>query len=103
MTSEQLEQLAELIANKVADRLEKFFEDEEPKTKEFGPMNPEQFFHHQVDGFGNIKHSSRKDLLALQLTQLLAHKEELLKTENYELLTELQEIYDKLKKEYDNL
>lgn len=103
MTSEQLEQLAELIANKVANRLEKFFEDEEPKIKEFDPMTPEQFFHTQVDAFGNIKHSSRKDLLALQLTQLLAQKEELLKTENYELLTELQEIYDKLKKEYDNL
>ena len=102
MTSDQLEQLAELIANKVADRLEKFFEDDQP-PKESPTMTPEQFFHTQVDAFGNIKHSSRKDLLALQLTQLLAQKEELLKTENYELLTELQEIYDKLKKEYDNL
>ena len=66
-------------------------------------MSPEQFFHHQVDGFGNIKHSSRKDLLALQLNQLEERRSKLLSEEKYELLIELQEIYDKIKKEYDNL
>ena len=58
MTSEQLEQLAQLIADKVSDKLEKLFEEEPPAPT--WPMSPQEFFHHQVDGFGNIKHLSRK-------------------------------------------
>ena len=103
MTSEQLEQLAELIANKVADRLEKLFEDESQVTKSWQPMSPQEFFHHQVDGFGNIKHVSRKDLLYMQLQQLDEQRSRLLEEEKYELLIELEEIYDKLKKEHDKL
>ena len=59
MTSEQLEKLAQLIADKVSDKLEKLFE-EEPKLQSWEPMSPQEFFHHQVDGFGNIKHINRK-------------------------------------------
>ena len=100
MTNEQLEKLAEILAEKIIINMTNYFE----KTQSaFEPMSPEQFFHHQVDGFGNVKHSSRKDLLALQLNQLEEQRSKLLNEEKYELLIELQEIYDKIKKEYDNL
>lgn len=102
MTSEQLEKLAQLIADKVSDKLEKLFE-EEPKVQSWEPMSPQEFFHHQVDGFGNIKHINRKDLLYMQLQQLDDQRSKLLNEEKYELLIELEEIYDKLKKEHDKL
>ena len=102
MTSEQLEHLADLIANKIADKLEKMFE-EEPQQKQWHPLTPQDFFHHQVDGFGNIKNVSRKDILYMQLQQLDEQRSKLLNEEKYELLIELEEIYDKLKKEHDKL
>lgn len=102
MTNEQLEKLAQLIADKVSDKLEKLFE-EEPTAQSWEPMSPQEFFHHQVDGFGNIKHINRKDLLYMQLQQLDDQRSKLLNEEKYELLTELQEIYDKIKKEHDKL
>jgi len=101
MTSEQLEKLAQLIADKVTDKLEKLFEEEPPAPT--WPMSPQEFFHHQVDGFGNIKHFSRKDLLYTQLQQLDEQRSKLLAEEKYELLIELEEIYEKLKKEHDKL
>ena len=101
MTSEQLEKLAQLIADKVTDKLEEIFEEEPPKPS--WPMTPTEFFHHQVDGFGNIKHVSRKDLLYTQMLQLDEQRSKLLEEEKYELLIELEEIYDKLKKEHDKL
>ena len=103
MTNEQLEKLAQLIADKVTDKLEKLFEDEPPIQKSWEPMSPQEFFHHQVDGFGNIKHVSRKDLLYMQLQQLDEQRSKLLEEEKYELLIELEEIYDKIKKEHDKL
>ena len=39
----------------------------------------------------------------IELQQLEATRDELLEQEKYELLSELKEIYDKLKKEYDEL
>ena len=101
MTNEQLEKLAQLIADKVTDKLEELFEEEPPKPS--WPMSPQEFFHHQVDGFGNIKHITRKELLYTQLQKLDAQRSKLLEEEKYELLTELEEIYDKIKKEYENL
>lgn len=101
MTSEQLEKLAQLIADKVTDKLEELFEEEPPAPT--WPMTPPEFFHHKVDGFGNIKHVSRKDLLYTQMQQLDEQRSKLLNEEKYELLIELEEIYDKLKKEYDKL
>ena len=57
-----------------------------------------------LDGkFGNVKYFNRKEILALQLSQLDAQREKLLAEEKYELLIELEEIYDKIKKEHDNL
>ena len=53
--------------------------------------------------FGNIKNIDKKTLIATQLQQLEATRDELLEQEKYELLSELKEIYDKLKKEYDEL
>ena len=103
MTNEELERLAQLIADKVTDKLEKLFEDEPPAQKSWEPMSPQEFFHHQVDGFGNIKHFSRKDLLYTQLQQLDEQRSKLLEEEKYELLIELEEIYDKIKKEHDKL
>ena len=102
MTNEQLEKLAQLIADKVTDKLEELFE-EEPKVQSWGPMSPQEFFHHQVDGFGNIKHITRKELLYTQLQKLDEQRSKLLEEEKYELLTELEEIYDKIKKEHDKL
>jgi len=101
MTNEQLELLAQLIADKVTESLEKLFEDDPPAPS--WPMTPPEFFHNRVDGFGNIKNISRKDLLYTQMQQLDEQRSKLLNEEKYELLIELQEIYDKLKKEHDNL
>ena len=44
-----------------------------------------------------------KDTLASQLTELMLTKEKLIQEEKYELLKELQEIYDKIKADYDKL
>ena len=101
MTNKELEKLAQLIADKVSKKLEKLFE-EEPAPQSWEPMSPQEFFHHQVDGFGNIKHIDRKDILYMQLQQLDDQRSKILNEEKYEILTELQEIYDKLRKEYDN-
>ena len=53
--------------------------------------------------FGNVKYFNRKEILALQLSQLDEQREKLLAEEKYELLIELEEIYDKIKKEHVNL
>ena len=97
MTPEQLEQLANLITDKVVKEFDKRI------SERFKPMSPEEFFHHEVDGFGNIKHVSKKDILASQLQQLDEKWQELLDDEKYELLIELKEIYEKIKKEFDKL
>lgn len=55
-----------------------------------------------VDTFGNAKYSE-KDTLARQLKELMLTKEKLIQEEKYELLKELQEIYDKIKADYDKL
>ena len=102
MTNEELEKLAQLITDKITERLEKIFEDED-QQKTWIPTTPQEFFHHQIDRFGNVKHVSRKDLLFMQLQQLDEQRSKLLEEEKYELLIELEEIYDKLKKEHDKL
>jgi len=89
MTSEQLEQLAQLIATKVINALRE-------------PL-PEPTFHTEIDQFGNVKYFDRKEIIELQLKQLSEQREKLLIEEKYELLIELDEIYERLKKEYDNL
>jgi hypothetical protein len=89
MTNEQLEQLAQLIADKVINALRE-------------PL-PEPTFHTEIDEFGNVKYFDRKEIIKLQLKQLNEQREKLLNDEKYELLIELEEIYDKLKKEYDKL
>ena len=66
MTSEQLEKLAQLIADKVSDKLEKLFE-EEPKVQSCEPMSPQEFYPHQVDGLAHINNIIRTDLLCLSL------------------------------------
>tara|TARA_B100001996_G_scaffold366113_1_gene336526 strand:- start:1404 stop:1676 length:273 start_codon:yes stop_codon:yes gene_type:complete len=90
MTSEQLEQLAQLVADKILAELN-------------GPTPPDPTFHTEVDQFGNVKYFNRKELLALQMSQLDAQRGKLLAEEKYELLIELEEIYNKLKKEHDKL
>ena len=69
-------------------------------------MGPQEFFNKDIDAFGNVRYSqeySQKDLLAEQMLQLEETAKKLLDEEKYELLTELKEIYEKIKKEYDNL
>jgi len=89
MTSEQLEKLAQLVADKIVAEITK---------------PPEDItFHKEVDMFGNVKYFNRKEILALQLSQLDDQREKLLAEEKYELLIELEEIYTKIKKEHDNL
>lgn len=99
MTEDQLNQLANLISRRIIEHLD-YHLDIEPVKR---VMSPEEFFDHQVDAFGNIKNIDRKYLIEQQLAQLEETKEKLLKEEKYELLKELKEIYDKLKKEYENL
>ena len=98
MTPEQLEELSDMIAKKVLDNLH-FKLDQDPN---FNVMPAEEFLHKDVDAFGNAKYSM-KDTLAQQLTELMLTKEKLIKEEKYELLQELQEIYDKIKNDYDKL
>ena len=98
MTPEQLEELSDMIAKKVLDNLH-FKLDQDPN---FNVMPAEEFIHKDVDAFGNAKYSM-KDTLAQQLTELMLTKEKLIKEEKYELLQELQEIYDKIKNDYDKL
>ena len=110
MTNEQLELLSDMIADKVFTRIKEYIED----TKNgfltaFEPMGPQEFFDKEVDAFGNIRYGppprkpSKRELLAGQLHDLKIKWGELLKDEKYELLAELKEIYDKIKKDYDNL
>ena len=58
-----------------------------------------------MDPFGVPSHinQSQKDLLAEQLVKLSVTREKLLAEEKYELLEELTELYNKIKKEYDQL
>ena len=98
MTPEQLEELSDMIAKKVLDNLH-FKLDQDPN---FNVMPAEEFIHKDVDAFGNAKYSM-KDTLAKQLTELMLTKEKLIEEEKYELLQELQEIYDKIKNDYDKL
>ena len=98
MTPEQLEELSDMIAKKVLDNLH-FKLDQDPN---FNVIPAEEFIHKDVDAFGNAKYSM-KDTLAAQLTELMLTKEKLIQEEKYELLQELQEIYDKIKADYDKL
>ena len=98
MTPEQLDELSDMIAKKVLDNLH-FKLDQDPN---FNVMPAEEFLHKDVDAFGNAKYSM-KDTLAAQLTELMLTKEKLIQEEKYELLKELQEIYDKIKADYDKL
>mgnify|MGYP003145487723 FL=1 len=98
MTPEQLDELSDMIAKKVLDNLH-FKLDQDPN---FNVMPAEEFLHKDVDAFGNAKYSE-KDTLARQMTELMLTKEKLIEEEKYELLKELQEIYDKIKADYDKL
>ena len=98
MTPEQLDELSDMIAKKVLDNLHFNF----TQDPNIDVMPSEEFLHKDVDAFGNAKYSE-KDTLAKQLTELMLTKEKLLQEEKYELLQELQEIYDKIKNDYDKL
>ncbi len=105
MTQDQMELLSDMIADKVFNRLKDYLGNNKTIV-EFNPMGPQEFFSKDVDAFGNIKYSqeyTQKDLLAEQMLQLEDTAKKLLNEEKYELLQELKEIYEKIKKEYDNL
>ena len=98
MTPEQLNELSDMIAKKVLDNLHFNF----TQDPNIDVTSAEEFIHKDVDAFGNAKFSM-KDTLAQQLTELMLTKEKLIQEEKYELLKELQEIYDKIKTDYDKL
>ena len=98
MTEDQLHTLADIISKKIIAYLDQQF-----NMQPIEPMSPEEFFHRSIDGFGNFKKLDKKTMIATQLKQLEATRDQLLSEEKYELLSELKEIYEKLKKEYDNL
>lgn len=105
MTPEQMELLSDMIADKVVQRFKEYL-DKNKTIVSFDPMGPQEFFNKDIDAFGNVRYSqeySQKDLLAEQMLQLEETAKKLLDEEKYELLTELKEIYEKIKKEYDNL
>ena len=56
MTQDQLEQLAELITQKIMDEFDKRI------AERYQAATPEEF-HHSIDIFGNVKHVSKKDIL----------------------------------------
>ena len=69
----------------------------------FEPMSPEEFNEYQVDGFGNIRHSSPKEVILNKMNALEEQGRKLLEEEKYELFIELKELYEKYKQEYDRL
>ena len=109
MTPDQLELLSDMIADKVFQRIQHYIEDNYKNyIAAAEPIGPQEFFHKHIDEFGNVRYEptnplSKKDMLGIQLEQLKEQHQKLLKEEKYELLQELKEIYDKVKKEYDNL
>ena len=105
MTQDQMELLSDMIADKVFNRLKDYLGPNKTIVS-FDAMGPQEFFSKDIDAFGNIKYSqeyTQKDLLAEQMLQLEDTAKKLLEEEKYELLIELEEIYDKLKKEHDKL
>ena len=101
-----MELLSDMIADKVFNRLKDYLSPINKTIISFDPMGPQEFFSKNIDAFGNLKYSqeyTQKDLLAEQMLQLEGTAKKLLEEEKYELLTELKEIYEKIKKEYDNL
>lgn len=70
---------------------------------EFPPMTPEEFHEYQVDGFGNIRHSSPKEVILKKMNDIALKAEKYLAEEKYELVQELKELYEKYKREYDRL
>ena len=109
MTPDQLELLSDMIADKVFERVQEYLEDnykEYPAASE--PIGPEQYFHKNVDAFGNVRFDppqqpTKKQVLAGQMRELEFKWKELLKEEKYELLQELKEVYEKIKKDYEAL
>ena len=62
------------------------------------------FIEKNVDIFSNLKpQPTQKEILEHELHKLEEKWQELLKDEKYELLNELKEIYEKIKKDYDKL
>ena len=109
MTPEQLELLSDMVADKVFQRVQDYLE---ANYKDYiastEPLGPEQFFHKNVDAFGNVRFEppqqpTKKQILAGQMRELEFKWKKLLKEEKYELLQELKEIYEKIKKDYDTL
>jgi len=109
MTPDQFELLSDMIADKVFQRLQEYLE---TNYKDYiaaaQPLGPEEFFHKNVDAFGNVRFDpppqpTKKQILAGQMRELEFKWKELLKEEKYELLQELKEIYEKIKKDYNNL
>lgn len=69
----------------------------------FEPMTPEEFHQYQTDGFGNIRHSSPKEVILKKMNDIALKAEKYLAEEKYELVQELKELYEKYKREYDRL
>ena len=109
MTPDQLELLSDMVADKVFQRVQEYLETNyKDYIASVEPMGPEQFFHKNVDAFGNVRFEppqqpTKKQILAGQMRELEFKWKELLKEEKYELLQELKEIYENIKKDYDNL
>ena len=109
MTPDQFELLSDMIADKVFQRLQEYLE---TNYKDYiaaaQPLGTEEFFHKNVDAFGNVRFDpppqpTKKQILEGQLRELEFKWKKLLKEEKYELLQELKEIYEKIKKDYDTL
>lgn len=100
MTPEEIEKIAKQISEIVLKNIIKYFDN---SIRVHDAMTPQEFFHYEVDAFGNIRHPSEKEKLRAQLESLNEQRKKLLEEEKYELLTELEEIYAKIKQEYDKL
>ena len=109
MTPDQLELLSDMVADKVFQRVQEYLETNyKDYIASVEPMGPEQFFHKNVDAFGNVRFEppqqpTKKQILAGQMRELEFKWKALLKEEKDELFQELKEIYEKIKKDYDNL
>ena len=73
------------------------------KITEFPPMTAEEFHQYQVDGFGNIRHKSPKEVILDKMNDIAAKANKYLEQEKYELVQELKELYERYKREYDRL
>ena len=72
-------------------------------TYTFEPMNPEDFFAKEVDGFGNLKNVDDKEEILKRARRVRKQLDEAIAEDNFEKAEILQNTLNILQKKYDKL